>query len=307
MDDAIERQALAWHDRLQDYPSAATRRAFEAWCAADPRHAEVFDQQGQLAAEIRAGNWRGVMPQTAVRPGRRWLGYGLAGMVAAAAALILVLPHGANIGVPPTPVVSAMPPLTVARRLADGSLVVLAAGAEIAGDRTGDRRSAQLVRGAARFLIVHDPAHPFRLTAGGLIVTARGTVFDVALTATGARVALVEGRIDVTRVTAPPDVARVVALQPGEALAPGDERPSAVAAASAPITWVEVDGMTLGDLLTIAAHSNGNAISLADPSLAPLRITGRFDLSNPAALAVKLAAALNLRLNRRSNLFELSR
>lgn len=307
MDDDIELQALAWRDRLEDDRSAATRRAFEAWRAADARHAEAFDQQGQLAVGIRAANWRGVMPQASVRPARRWLGYGLAGMAAAAVALLLVAPHGATIGVPSTLTIAAMPPLTEARRLQDGSLVLLSAGAQIAADRAGDPRAARLVRGAARFLVFHDPAHPFRVTAGERIVTARGTVFDIALTATGARVALIEGRIDVTQAMGATDTARVVTLRPGEALSPGAERPVAAVAAPEPITWVEVDSMTLGDLLTIAARSNGDAIGLAEPSLARLRITGRFDLSNPVTLAGKLAAALDLRVTRRGSRTELGR
>lgn len=297
MDDEIEQQALAWHDRLQAHPTAATRQAFDAWRAADPRHAEAFAQQDRLTTEIIGGGWRGVMPQARAKPRGQWLGYGLVGIAATAAALILIIPHSHPI-LPPT-TIAAMPALTQARRLADGSLIVLAAGAEVAPD-PADARAARLVRGAARFIVVHDPAHPYRVTTDGMIITARGTVFDVALTPLGARVALIEGRIDVTRTPRlPSEQARIVVLQRGETLTPGTAQPVASAAAPPPaITLVEVDGMMLGDLLTVAARGNGVTIGLADPALATLRVTGRFDMSRPAALAAKLAAALGLRVTR---------
>ena len=296
MDDDIEQQALAWHDRLREPPSAATRQAFEVWQAADPRHAEAFAQQGRLAAEIRGGGWRGIMPQPRAQPLGRRLSSGLVVITAAAAAagLILVLPHSRPIGPTPTAVADATPALTKARRLADGSLVILASEAEVASD-PGDARAARLVRGAARFIVVHDPAHPYRVTADGTTITARGTVFDVVLTPNGPRVTLIDGRIDVTRPAGLPSrAARTVVLKPGESLSP-DAADAAEAGSPSPITWIEVDGMTLQDLLTIAARGSGATIRLADPTLGGLRVTGRFDVAQSLPLAAKLAAALGLR------------
>ena len=302
MDDEIELQALAWHDQLREHPSDATRQAFEAWRTADPRHAEAFAQQGRLTTEILGGGWRGVMPQPRTKLRARWFVYSVAGIAATAVALILLIPHGRPIVTPTVTIATAMPALTQARRLADGSLVILAAGAEVVSDG-GDTRAARLVHGAARFIVLHDPAHPYRVTADGTTITARGTVFDVALTPNGARVALIEGRIDVTRAASlPAGPARVVVLRPGQSLDAGAGEPASSAGATAPsITWVEVDGMTLGDLLTIAARGNGATIRLADSALARLRVTGRFDMSRPAALAAKLAAALDLRVTRNTD------
>jgi FecR protein len=65
--------------------------------------------------------------------------------------------------------------------LPDGSRVTfLAPGTELAQSGTQGRQST-LVRGAARFDVVHDASTPFRVTAGGVVVEDLGTVFTVRL------------------------------------------------------------------------------------------------------------------------------
>lgn len=296
MDEPVEQQAIIWHDRLRADASAATRAAFDAWQRADPRHAAAFVQQQRLTDLAQSAGWRGVMPAPARSRGRLPLGLGMAfGAAAAAAVALIVLVPWISGPTPQAAVAEATGTApSLGRRLPDGSLLAATADAVVAA-LPGDRRAVRLLRGAARFFVRHDPAHPFRVTADGVIVTARGTVFDVALSRQGARVTLLDGRVDVAamRIAGP-----AVALAPGETLGPGTSRPEA-AVRPAPLAWLEVDGMRLGDVLTIAARDGGRRIVLADPALANRRVTGRFDLSQPDALANKLAAALDLVVRRR--------
>src|SRR5260370_111848 len=63
--------------------------------------------------------------------------------------------------------------------LSDGSRVVfLAAGTQLVQSGTTGRQST-LVRGAARFDVVHNAAAPFRVTAGSIVIEDIGTVFTV--------------------------------------------------------------------------------------------------------------------------------
>ena len=65
--------------------------------------------------------------------------------------------------------------------LADGSRVTfLVAGTQLAQSGTKGRQ-ATLVRGSARFDVVHDIDTPFRVTAGSILVEDVGTVFTVRL------------------------------------------------------------------------------------------------------------------------------
>ncbi|KTE22840.1 hypothetical protein ATE67_02680 [Sphingopyxis sp. H050] len=54
------------------------------------------------------------------------------------------------------------------------------------------------------------------------------------------------------------------------------------------------DGLPLGAVIDAANKVNVKPIRLADPALASLPVTGRFDVANGASLARKLAAALGL-------------
>lgn len=88
-------------------------------------------------------------------------------------------------------------------------------------------RDLRLVRGRAFFDVAHDPAHPFAVEAGGRVVTARGTQFDVRLAPGDMRVVLVEGSVSVASAKGAPS-APMIKLRPGEAFAARDGQPGAV-------------------------------------------------------------------------------
>ena len=109
-------------------------------------------------------------------------------VLAAAAVVFLIARHR-----PAPSVANAAPPVSTPLALAspapdfggvvmaDGSRVTfLVAGTELTQSGKDGRRST-LVRGAARFDVVHDPSLPFRVTAGSVVIEDVGTVFTIQL------------------------------------------------------------------------------------------------------------------------------
>lgn len=81
--------------------------------------------------------------------------------------------------------------------LSNGSLNTLDRDSRISVGLTPQRRDIVLVRGRARFSVVHE-SRPFAVKAGNGTVIARGTLFDVTLRpGTQAVVTLIEGLVDV--------------------------------------------------------------------------------------------------------------
>ena len=64
--------------------------------------------------------------------------------------------------------------------------------------------------------------------------------------------------------------------------------------ASAPTAKLWADKLPLGAILDRAKREKGVTIHLADPALASLPVTGRFDMTEAAPLARTLGAALDL-------------
>lgn len=87
---------------------------------------------------------------------------------------------------------------TLSVGLADGSLAVLDTDSAIR-TRIGlsGKREITVLRGRVMFDVASHPDRPFDVSVGDDVVTAIGTRFDVARTATGMRVDLVEGRLKV--------------------------------------------------------------------------------------------------------------
>jgi transmembrane sensor len=82
--------------------------------------------------------------------------------------------------------------------LQDGSVVTLSprSGVQVRFGRAS--RDIRLVEGQALFSVAHDPARPFRVNTRDVVVQAVGTEFDVAARLSGTRVAVIDGRVQVT-------------------------------------------------------------------------------------------------------------
>src|SRR3546814_16246102 len=79
-------------------------------------------------------------------------------------------------------------------RLDDGSRAWLDANTELHVGYRWWRRNVDVVRGQASFDVAHDAQRPCIVTAGGGIVTARGTRLNVNLMRAGFAVPLMQGK-----------------------------------------------------------------------------------------------------------------
>lgn len=87
--------------------------------------------------------------------------------------------------------------------LADGSVIALNTESAVQVKFSQNSRDVVLNRGQALFSVAKDPSRPFRVHAAGAIVQAIGTKFDVRRNRDQIKVAVIEGRVQVSARSAP--------------------------------------------------------------------------------------------------------
>lgn len=174
--------------------------------------------------------------------------------------------------------------------LADGSEVTLAGASAIDARFGADARRVALLRGAAYFDVRRDPDRPFVVAADDLTVTVRGTAFDVALGSDTIAVSVSHGTVAVAA------GGSETVLHGGDRL---DYRKADHTFTVAPVApgdvalWrqdrMAVSDTPLGEVLDALVRRNGGYV-IASAELRVRRVTGVFDLGNPArALGALLA------------------
>ncbi|WP_374394895.1 FecR family protein [Sphingopyxis sp.] len=293
-----ESEATAWLDKMMGPDAGAHRAAFDAWHD-NPANARAYAEakdnwayaadmsRARIEADVRAD-------QRSREPGGfRWaFATILVALIAGVLAWQLLGSNGDR------PIVATIDTQGESQ-LADETRVTLTDGAEIETLFTDSERRVILRGGRARFEVAHDAARPFLVEAGGSLTRALGTIFEVDLRHDVPRIALVEGSVEVRR----RDGGAALRLSPGqraEVRSTGprrvaEEQASAPAPSPANTLWAE--DLPLGAILDRANRENGVHIALADPSLASLKVTGRFDMTQALPLARKLAAALQLEVD----------
>jgi transmembrane sensor len=330
--DQLSEEAALWFARMRGPDADAHRPAFEAWLARGAVHlaaynraAEIFAMGKFLAEEDDDAAPRPTDRGIVRRGSRLWL------LVASTALVLLTLGawlgfaqgrairSSARDGPVATPGTTA--PLQLATRLGeitktrlvDGSVVTLDADSllTVAFDRF--ERRLRLERGRARFEVAHE-ARPFRVAAGAGTVTARGTIFEVRFAPSGkVEVSLLRGRVDVDlpRQAAGANAPGPVRLVPGQRIA--FAAPDATVGTDRHVRsdrWadamVEFDRAPLAEVIARANAQAAVKIRLSDPSLATLRVSGIFRITDGAGLADRLAKLFGLRADHRPDEVTLS-
>lgn len=238
---------------------------------------------------------------------RAWMGWSGAGLAAAAALLLFVRTDRGRDATPPA--ASAPMALTTAAgardsvRLPDGTHVLLGPASRL----TWDARDPRVVtlEGVARFVVVHDAAHPFTVRAGDAVVRDVGTAFVVraeggADAGAIARVAVAvsEGAVSLaTRATrdtlAANDGVTLHAGDRGELVA-GSTVVQRGALAAADTAWTSgrlvYDGTRLELVIGDVARWYGVELRLADSALQARRLTASFDAADPPARVIDAVA-----------------
>jgi transmembrane sensor len=290
-------EASAWFARMRGPDAAAARAEFEEW-RSQPANAEAYREMEAIWAASGAVSRSASAPLSAVRL--------RPGLIAAGIATALTIGFLAWNALHRTQTAIAYASERGAIRsfaLGDGSRVTLDRASRIDVDLSGAERSVTLLAGRARFAVAKDPSHPFVVRAGEDAVVARGTVFDVALQAGRAQVALIEGAVDLERRErrAPPRL--LARLRPGQSalFSANDSAPAIATIRARDWTAGLVSGpdLRLAEVLAQANRYGPVKIVLADPALGDLRVSGGLWTADPRGLAQALAAALDLEVTAR--------
>lgn len=201
---AAEREASEWVARLNaDDVSGEDRARFEAWRAAHPLHARLYEalcatwrQFTAAGPLVRAVSFAQEMNEVAAGHTRRsrW-------SFPAVAASIIVVAAAAAWPYMMKPAPSSAYKTAVGEHatiaLPDGSTLQLNSdsSARVAFSETA--RVIHLERGEAFFKVAHDPRHPFWVVGGGSWVRAVGTAFNVCLRRSDVLVTVSEGNVKV--------------------------------------------------------------------------------------------------------------
>jgi transmembrane sensor len=238
--------------------------------------------------------------------------------LAAAASMLLAVGVGTYFAIAPTGERYATPIGGIASvPLQDGSSVTLNTASEVRVELTPHERHIRLDKGEAFFEVAKDPSRPFIVQVGTKRVIAVGTKFSVRRDGDDVRVAVTEGKVEVTDTRgssarnsrSPPSVGGEgsgggslhegeVFLTPGYIASAGDagilveDRPLAqvVDALSWRQGYLTFHETSLADAVAEFNRYNTHQIAVADSGVAAIRISGTFRAVNYRAFIQVLDA-----------------
>jgi transmembrane sensor len=297
-----EEEAAIWFTRLRrEGVDAAERAAFQAWLAADPRHAEAWARAGGLwaalegcEAELAAAPPPGVSPGARAGLRRRALWKPALGAAVAASAAGLWVAGDPALGADWRTGTGERRSLT----LSDGTLVEMDAGTALSADLAGVSRQVRLLAGQAFFAVRPGGGRPFEVQAAGGLTSVTEAQFGVALRGDGAQVAALEGSVVVSQ----PD--RLVTLGKGETASYGPAGIQGPLRGDAPglLAWRQgqmiLRAARLGDVARDLERYRGGRIIVTDRAAAEIAVSGAFSTRDPDAVLEAMARSLPLRIRR---------
>lgn len=303
--DRVLDAATGWAFRLQDAPDDAGLQAELAdWLAESPLHGEAWaltQRAWQITSRTQpvfADEWP-ARPALSSAPSNvtplrsRRFGLRLAGLAIAACLLLVFALPVLRVQLNASHATSIAEIREVL--LEDGTRVTLAARSAIAVSFSAGARNVTLLEGAAYFEVVPDSARAFTVRAGDIATTVTGTAFDVAMTDRTVSVAVASGSVRVSRRDNPASPLADLRAQQGVMVdrASGTVvetalQPDAVAA------WRKgrliVENALLTDVVAALDRSHPGSIAVASVGLRGKRVTGVYDLGDPAG-ALKVLSA----------------
>lgn len=307
-------EAAAWVARLHgDARTPDTDAGLKAWLDADPAHGDAFERATEIWAMIPGAALRRAADPAApaqvhiLRP-RLPLR-----QLALAASLLLVIGIGSFFWLlgGANGYSTAVGEQQVAT-LEDGSRIALNTDSRVEVRFDDAERLVELEHGEAMFEVAHNASRPFIVRAGNKQVRAVGTSFVVRRQGDDVVVTLIQGKVVVTDLRAPRDVAPAW-LAPGErlkAFADGpvriDQQP--VEAATAWRRGQAMFGDTpLADAVAELNRYGGPRIEVDDPGLAALPVSGVFATNDTEEFAQAVAALHSLKIMKRGGTLHIVR
>lgn len=307
---AATEQAVAWLISLQGGGmSAGERGEFVDWLRESPVHIREMLRVSQIDQALKAFNWDGIptAEQTAdnvvrltggtTRPPLRRTSFLTASRAIAAGLAVVALAAGGWLALKANgTMVRTQLGEQREMTLADGSIVNIAPLTELRIRYTSDQRSIELRRGHALFRVSTDRRRPFVVDAGAAVVRAVGTSFDVDRTEDAVRVAVVKGRVLVSRggaasgtgrphIAAAPHAVQLAANQavevPSRALVLHVHKVDGAARAAWVTGTLVFEDETVAEVARRFNLHNVAQLQILDPQLAQRRISGAFKASDP--------------------------
>ncbi len=177
--------------------------------------------------------------------------------------------------------------------LTDGSIVYLNAQSHAKVQFSENMRKIRLLEGEAMFVVAHDAARPFFVTAGTATIQAIGTQFNVRRRDDGAKVSVVEGRVKVTTPEHAESGASTLGAGEEVQVTPkGRIVRSAEPEVTATVAWRERRLVFRGEtLLEVAAEFNRYSqrpIRVEGEAARNKRLAGTFNADDPGSLVLFL-------------------
>ncbi|WP_294251359.1 FecR domain-containing protein [uncultured Sphingomonas sp.] len=310
--EALAREAAHRFARTRGPDAEVHRAELEAWLAEAPEHRAAYNRAAEIFAMGKLLSEPDAPPSLAApepKRGRKVLVAMLTTITACAIGVGGWITYQSSAPTSDRPAALAdttdnrtlstsTAPQTV--QLADGSTVTLAVDTMVGVEIATGVRQLRLLRGKARFEVAHE-RRPFIVLAGGGSVTARGTIFEVALAPAGrVEVRLLRGAVDVAMprgtAKATPAIRR---LAPGQEVTysaepehPAARVTSAGAAGLQSDTPQSFEAVPVQELIALANRTTSRPIRLAEPSLGARRVSGWFRVDDTLLLARRLGALL---------------
>lgn len=347
--ESVAEQAATWLVEFDSGPMPeAHRREFVAWLKRSPVHVEEFLQISALQREIGhspalqasleevladAGDTIVTLDEMRVPPSRpaakavrkpswRAVAAGVLVLVTGAlAAVTLVYERGVyRTGVGEQRSVA----------LEDGSVITLNTRSEVRVSFEENVRRVTLVDGEAMFDVAHDAERPFHVRAGPMAIRVVGTRFNVYRRPDRTTVTVIEGKVDVEKIS-PPQSSPLAGEDKGEGasasrltphasptLTPGEQAIAAIDGDILQPPPVDIERVTAwtkrraifenAPLSEVAAEFNRynrSNLVLEDPSLAARRVTGVFQVHDLDVLVSFLRRQDDIRVERDGRSFRI--
>lgn len=327
VDQRIAEEAAQWLIDLDDGTADLPR--FTAWLAASPRHveelllasavwkaADEIDRDRKIDVEqlirgrsnVEPFESMPLMPRASAPARRRSMLLGWAS--AAAAVLTLACLFWIGLADRPLQFATAVGEQR-AFKLQDGSVVTLNTRSRVAVRFADTERTVDLAEGEALFDVEHDPARPFRVLAGGVVVQAVGTQFNVRRASDGTVVSVVEGIVQVSTLPVPSGGG---SADDGERLIAGEQVRVSSAGELVRTAGVEIDRIMawrerklifrdepLADIVAEFNRYNDTQLIVEGTAIRERRITGVFNADDPGALVAFLSRDSSLSVQSRED------
>jgi transmembrane sensor len=299
------RAAALWLERLQEEDTGEDNPALRQWLNASDANRLAWAHALELwdsFDEADDGAFEGMRREALTFRSRRlppsWTIYSIAASVVLVVSVGVLLNRGGVNGHPQPQVAAALRPdlrsfgqadytTAVGQRstvsLSDGSKLTLDTDSAVDIAFANGQRLARLVRGQGFFDVAHDAAHPFRVAAGGRIISVMGTRFNIRLSAEETRVVLVQGSVGVSKGNDPAHPANAIErLSPGQQLIVRAGRPDRIDSVDVDVSvewkrgFVQFEGGSLAKAVEEMNRYTDKKLVVRDPRVAALRVSGAF-------------------------------